>query len=302
MKFARVPARFLLATFVAAVSTAVASPPLAPAEASNAIATACGTPLTAADIGRIVALSDISTLPAAASLDRLEEEVARHEAITAILVRHRDRRGLFSLGLDAVERTAVMPMQRDPAAFVNRDWGHAVSSDLLRRYLVNLHAEFTGAPVEPHWAQYFTMSKQCEARPAEVAMMGYNAHLTVDLAYAVATAATTRADVPDYYRIVDSIALQADTIVEGTRDVYGADLGPLWRFYLLGEGLDRLSSEDVSSEFLLRAADGGYNTLTLAHGFALKDPRTAATAETTIGMLHQANNKAIGVLSDLGGL
>lgn len=258
--------------------------------------------MAAAEIDHIVALSNVSTLPASPSLERLEDEVARHQEITEILVRHRDWRGLFSIGLDAVESTAVMPMQRDPDSFGDRDWAHALSSDLLRRYLVNLHAEFTGAPVDPHWAQYFTMSKQCDSPPAEVAMRGYNAHLTVDLAYAVAEAQTKQTHVADFYRIVDSIALQADTIIDRTRDVYSADLGPMWRFYVLGEGLDRLVGEDAGSEALLRAADSGYNTVTLAHGFALQDPRTAPMAETSIASLHESVGGAIGVLSDLGGL
>ncbi|AOW94564.1 hypothetical protein BFN03_07210 [Rhodococcus sp. WMMA185] len=288
--------------FSAALPSTSAAPPSASAQSANATPQACGTPLTAAEIDRIASLSDLSTLPATSPLERLEDEVARHEEITEILVRQRDWRGLFSIGLDAVERAAVMPMQRDPESFGDRDWGHAISSDLLRRYLVNLHAEFTGAPVDPHWAPYFTMSRQCEASPAEVAMAGYNAHLTVDLAYAVAAAGTEQSDVPDYYRIVDAIALEADTIVEGTRNVYGADLGPLWSFYALGEGLDRLAGEGVASETLLRAADSGYNTVTLAHGFALQDSRTAPAAQTSIAMLHRAVDGAIGVLSDLGGL
>ncbi|MCQ4118631.1 DUF5995 family protein [Rhodococcus sp. FXJ9.536] len=283
------------------VST-TALPTLVSAQPAGAVSTACGEALTQPEVARIVALSDLSTLPDTLSLGRLEDEVARHAEITAVLVRHHDRRGLFSLGLDAVEHSAVMPLQRDPTAFADRHWAHAISSDLLRRYLRNLHAEFTGAAVEPQWERYFSLSKQCSLSPARVAMVGYNAHITMDLARAVASSGTSTDDIPGYYKIVDSIARDGDTIVADTKDVYGADLGPLWRFYFVGEGLDRLAGSDVPSDLLLRAADSGYNTLTLANGFALQSPDSAPAAESEMAALVQANDAALGVLSDLGGL
>ncbi len=72
-------------------------------------------------MGRIAELSDVTTLNGA-GLPRLETAVERHREITSILVSHHDWRGLFSVGLDAVEHEAVMPLQRDPAAFDNDEW------------------------------------------------------------------------------------------------------------------------------------------------------------------------------------
>lgn len=106
---------------------------------------------------------------------------------------------------------------------------------------MNVHAEFTGTPTDPAWTNYFTLTRQCDASPARVAMAGYNAHLTVDLAHAVAASGTTAEDVPDFYKIVDSIAVKGGSIVTLTKAEYDADLGPLWRFYFVGEGLDRLA-------------------------------------------------------------
>ncbi|SEL45634.1 DUF5995 family protein [Rhodococcus maanshanensis] len=304
MSLRRTTARTSVSRLAALSSiTLLASIALAqPAAADPLPASACGTPLSAAEAGTVAALSDTSTITATASMDRLEEEVVRQQRISDILVSHGDRRGLFGIGLDAVVQRAVMPLQRDSAAFVTPEWAHAISTDLLRRYLDNVHAEFTGAPTEPAWGRYFALSRDCTMSPARVAMIGYNAHLTVDLARAVATTGTTERNVADYYKIVDSIATDGDTIVTRTNAAYGADLGPLWRFYFLGEGLDRLAGEGVASELLLRAADSGYNTLTLANGFALQNPQTAPAATAEMEALWATADGAIELLTRLGGL
>jgi len=257
--------------------------------------------LSTSEIEQIASLSDASTLPGS-GLARLEDAIDRHRRITDFLVAHRDWRGLFSVGLNAVEYEAVLPLQRDPAALSDRVWAPEISYDLLARYLRNLRAEFTGAPVDPPWANYFALTRQCSQSPARVAMAGYNAHLTVDLAYAVDSSGTRHENIPDFYRIVDSIAVKGDSIVTLTKDLYGGDLGPLWRFYFLGEGLDRVTGNDEPSRQLLRAADSGYNTITLANGFALQNPQTRPAAEQTIDALWRATDHALEVLSDLGGL
>ncbi|MCA1006799.1 DUF5995 family protein [Rhodococcus hoagii] len=293
------PRRLFAPLIAAGAAFALLSP--APAAADTPVATACGTPLGASEIGEILALSDTSTL-SGTGLPRLESAIGRHRRITEILVAHRDWRGLFSIGLDAVEYDAVLPLQRDPAALPDRTWSPAISYDLLARYLRNLHAEFTGAPVDSAWSHYFALARQCTASPARVAMAGYNAHLTVDLAHAVDTSGTRPERIPDFYRIVDSIAVKGDSIVTRTKDLYHADLGPLWRFYFVGEGLDRLAGNDQPSRTLLRAADSGYNTVTLTNGFALQNPQVRPSAEQEIDGLWRVTDSALQTLSDLGGL
>ncbi|WP_235870534.1 DUF5995 family protein [Rhodococcus xishaensis] len=293
------------ATIIASITALVLLSPghVSPGHAStdSTISVACGTPLTANEIDDVVELSDTSTLTDS-GLPRLEAAVDRHRQITEILVAHRDWRGLFSIGLNAVEYEAVLPLQRDPAALPDRTWSPEVSYDLLARYLRNVHAEFTGTPTDPAWANYFALTKQCSSSPARVAMAGYNAHLTVDLAHAVDSSGTNPENIPDFYRIVDSIAVKGDSIVTLTKSLYNGDLGPLWRFYFVGEGLDLLVGNDQPSRTLLRAADSGYNTITLAHGFALQNPQVRGATEQQIDGLWRVTDSALQVLSDLGGL
>ncbi|WP_416561791.1 DUF5995 family protein [Nocardia testacea] len=267
--------------------------------------TACGTPLSAAELTEIVELSDTSVgydEGSGSSLARLERAVERHRRLTAILVAHRDRRGLLALGLDAVEQTAVMPLQRDPAAFDDPEWAHRISLDLLLRFLRNVHAEFTGAPAEPQWYHYFRLAHRCELSPARVAMAGYNAHLTIDLSHAVAATRATAANAPDHFRIVDAIASHGSLIVDLTREIYGGDLGPLWRFYFLGEGLDAVLGAGVATGPLLRLADLGANVVIFGNGLALQDPAAEPAVRAEMEVLWRSADAAFEVLAANGAL
>ncbi|MGW6333915.1 DUF5995 family protein [Nocardia rhamnosiphila] len=273
--------------------------------AASELETACGTALSAAELTEIVELSDTSANydeSSGPSLDRLERAVERHRRITEILVAHRDRRGLLALGLDAVEQAAVMPLQRDPAAFDDPEWAHRISLDLLLRFLRAVHAEFTGAPSEPQWNHYFRLAHRCELSPARVAMAGYNAHLTVDLSDAVAATRATAADAPDHFRIVDAIASHGSLIVDLTRELYGGDLGPLWRFYFLGEGLDAVLGAGVATGPLLRLADLGANVVIFGNGLALQDPAAAPAVRAEMDVLWRSADAAFEVLAANGAL
>ncbi|MEV3962570.1 DUF5995 family protein [Nocardia sp. NPDC050193] len=273
--------------------------------AASELDTACGTPLSAAELAEIVELSNTSTdydEGSGSALDRLERAVERHRRITEILVAHRDRRGLLALGLDAVEQAAVMPLQRDPAAFDDPEWAHRISLDLLLRFLRTVHAEFTGTPTEPQWDHYFRLAHRCELSPARVAMAGYNAHLTVDLSHAVAATRATPANAPDHFRIVDAIATHGSLIVALTKELYGGDLGPLWRFYFLGEGLDAVLGAGVATGPLLRLADLGANVVIFGNGLALQDPAAAPTVRVEMDVLWRSADAAFEVLAANGGL
>ncbi|WP_280456946.1 DUF5995 family protein [Nocardia carnea] len=266
---------------------------------------ACGAPLAPAAVAEIVELSDTSELldeSTGTAPARLERAVEQHRRITEILVAHRDRRGLLPLGLDAVERAAVMPLQRNPRVFDDPEWAHRISLELLTRFLRNLHAEFTGAPAEPQWAHYFALTRQCELSAARVAMAGYNAHLTVDLAYSVAATQATPANAHDHFTIVDAIARHGFRIVDLTKAVYGGDLGPLWRFYFVGEGLDAVLGAGVATGPLLRLADAGANVVIFGNGLALQDPVTAPAVRAEIEILWRSADAAFEVLAARGAL
>ncbi len=282
----------------AAVLTCFAMPSAGAAQVAPAV---CGTPLSDEEITTIGELSDISDLTGD-TLRRLETAVRNNHRITEILVAHRDRRGLFGIGLDGVEQVAVMPLQEDPTAFQDREYAHRISLELLSRYLNNVHAEFTGGTVEWHWARYFAQAERCELSGARVAMTGYNAHLAVDLAYSIAAIGTRPENAPDYFKIVAAIAGAGDVIIDRTGEVYHADLGPLWRFYFVGEGLDLLVGRGVATKPLLVLADLGANVVIFGNGLALQDPALRDPTALEIHTLSDAADIAFEVLADIHAL
>ncbi|MGV9860233.1 DUF5995 family protein [Gordonia sp. NPDC003425] len=274
---------------------------VAPADASTDPARGgCGHPLSPAEVAEVARLSAPPAAPAGEPpLTTLRHHVARLDAIAAILVRNHDRRGLFTVGLAATERDAVLPLET--SGTLNRpSWAQTLSILLLDRYLAALHAEFTGAAVPAHWQRYFSLAADCAASQLLTAATGYNAHITVDLAYAVADSRATRADAADFYRIVDAIAAHADSIVSATKKYYGVDLGPTFRFYFLGEGLDRLVGAGRATGPMLRAADVGYNVLTFENGLALQNPATKPAAVSAINALWATGDSALVAADELG--
>ncbi|MFJ4654227.1 DUF5995 family protein [Nocardia sp. NPDC088792] len=282
----------------AAVSVALMLPGAAVTMAAppTAAAAACGTPLSADELNAIARLSDTSDI-AEDSLARLRTGVARLHEITGILADHRDRRGLFGIGLDAVEQAAVMPLQEDPSAFQDREYAHRISLDLLNRYLDNLHAEFTGGAVAPQWARYFDLAAQCDTSGARATMEGYAAHLVVDLPYTAAAVGTTPGNAPDYFKIVAAIANAGDRIIERTKTVYGADIGPLWRFYGVGASLDLLAGEGVATRPLLVCADLGANVVILGNGLALQNPALHDATAAEIWAMFDTTGTAFAALA-----
>lgn len=273
-------------------------PPAAAIAAGTVPTAACGDALSPADLSRIAELSAPSA-PDEYSLPFLEERARAAAEITEIFLSRNDRRAIFGIGLDVVESQAVLPLYRSSSSagpgasgtIGNLPWATHLSTDLLEGYLSAVHAHVTGGAVPEHWQHYFELASDCAVPGGYAAIAGYNAHLTVDLAHAVATSGTTPAEYGQYLEIVGAIADQGDAIVAGTQAEFDADLAPLWRLYFLGDAADAVTAQATGStgiapgdghRLLLRAGDQGYSTLSFAHGLALADPATAEPAHASV--------------------
>lgn len=273
-------------------------PPAAAIAAGTVPTAACGDALSPADLSRIAELSAPSA-PDEYSLPFLEERARAAAEITEIFLSRNDRRAIFGIGLDVVESQAVLPLYRSSSSagpgasgtIGNLPWATHLSTDLLEGYLAAVHAHVTGGAVPEHWQHYFELASDCAVLGGYAAMAGYNAHLTVDLARAVASSGTTPAEYGQYLEIVGAIADQGDAIVAGTQAEFDADLAPLWRLYFLGDAADAVTAQTTGStgiapgdghRLLLRAGDQGYSTVSFAHGLALADPATAEPAHASV--------------------
>jgi hypothetical protein len=214
-----------LATVTALVpATAVAAGTTTP----DPIASACGETIPPSEIAGIVALSDLSTITETDPVRRFDAEMARNHTIVTFLTRHHDWRGLFMVGLDYAESHGMSTLQHNATGFTNPAFGHAFTPELLSRFLVNVHAEFSGQPEDPQWAQYFGLAHQCGVSPVQVALAGYNAHLGVDVGASLAAVHVQLSDLPDYLTVNATVIGQSQGIVDATRSAYGVDLAPAW--------------------------------------------------------------------------
>ncbi|WP_333618956.1 DUF5995 family protein [Dietzia sp.] len=318
---AGLPAGSFAGSAAASVTAGSALPEPAPLPEGTAPSAACGTPLSGEELGRIAELSarPVGQADAAPTLADFEQRAAASAQITDILVAHDDRRAIFGLGLDLVEKEAVLPLYEESAAhpedparpIPNLPWALTLSSHLLDGYLDAMHAHATGGAVAPHWQHYFEVAADCSLPGGYAAMAGYNAHLTVDLARAVSTSGTTPAEYGQYLEIVGAIADHGDAMVALTSEHFEANLAPLWRLYFLGEAADGsvgaaagAGSTGISPgeghRLLLRTADQGYSTLSFGNGLLLADPATEAAGQSAIGSTWAAADQSLQALSTHG--
>lgn len=293
--------RFIAATttcvaILGSVSTGVAAaaPPDRPAS--------CGSPLSAQERSSIVSLSDNSTLRAGDPLQQLTELADRNRRVSETLVARGDRRGLFSLMDDTADRVIVLPQIRSGKGlrFPRRQAQFYVEN--YKSWLQALHADLTGAPVASHWKRYFGLAKDCRQSGAYTAMVGYNAHLSVDIPHSIAAVGIQARDSADYFRLLDAIGIRSQLIVDRTKAAYNADVGPLWHFYVLGEGLDRLTGPGVGSNILLRNALAGVNAANLANGIGLQNPATRGVTGAAIIATWDAVDGVLALLAQSNGL
>lgn len=269
----------MAATAVTAAVT-VAVPP-ADAATSPAISTACGTPLSGAEIATIVQLSGRPAMTSGDPLARYNAEVADDQRITSILVAHQDYRGLFAVGLDSAERGELQPFQRNAGHFTRPAFARKFSGALLRHWLDAVHAQFTGAAADPHWQRYFDLAHQCSASETLITLAGYDAHLNVDVAEGLADAGVTLADEPDYQKIVRVVEASSPTLISATRSAYGVNLEPVWQVVLA------LAAPITGAAF--------------ANGLALRSPGLAPAAEVELTALWRGTDAAFPALIALYG-
>lgn len=245
-----------------------------------AAAPPCGSSLSAGDIADIVELADTSTITSGTDLQRLGTAVDRQHEIVGILVRNHDRRGVFIQGFDTAEQVAVMPIQRDERLLVDPVYARKLSLNFISRYLDQIHAEFTDAPLDYQWQQYFSLARDCAVPLGRLVMVGYIGHIIVDLPRASAIAGGTVANGVDMMRLLDSIATHFDTMVADTKAAYGVDMGPIWRGWFIGDSLNAIAGPGASTQ-LRRAAflsDVGIVGL----GVTLQNPLLHDATEATI--------------------
>jgi Family of unknown function (DUF5995) len=209
-------------------------------------------------------LETLITLSDPAQLGDLRDARDKVSAIADLFTRRRDPRGLFPLiyrtGLDALVHSLEQGTYRHP------DWVETFDHDFARRYLKDLYAHLTGGHVSAPWRHFYELTANDSLSVGRLVAAALNAHIVVDLPEALHAARSQERHLGDYRTISGEIFATADVVIADIRQVYGADLAPLYRLYVLRGLADPSAGQpSVQSTLFHTAANAAFiNARTLA--------------------------------------
>jgi hypothetical protein len=192
------------------------------------------------------------TLSDPTQLGDLRDARDKVSAISDLFTAHRDPRGLFPLiyrtGLDVLVHSLEQSTYRHP------DWVETFDRDFARRYLKDLHAHLTGGQVGTQWRIFYELTADDSLGVGRLVAAALNAHIVVDLPEALHAARTQERHLGDYRTISGEIFATADVVIADIRQVYGADLAPLYRLYVLRGPADPSAGQPIVQSTLFHSA------------------------------------------------
>lgn len=198
--------------------------------------------ISESDYNELIALSDTSNMVS-------ENDVKfKLDRITAIFVRYNDNRGLFPLIYAQTTNQAVLSIKNEPEKYEDLDKAKAITIAFAKRYLFNLHDHLLGNQIpEYHWKQYYALcfSDQPQLRTASA---GLNAHLTVDLARAIADVNGGPAYKPDFLQFGEALVNAAPFIISELKDQYGVESEDLFNGFFLADVIDPVFGDGTTTQ------------------------------------------------------
>jgi hypothetical protein len=194
------------------------------------LSTPCGEAYPSDVVAQLLSLSDTATLQTVPDLE------FRLRRISDIFAAYQDPRGTFPSVYRATTEFAVLSVA--DGAYTDEARAIRLSVAFGKRYLFNLHDYLKGKIPEYHWKQYYDLSQRCGFSKTRIAVAGINAHLTVDLARAVADAAAGPDFEADYITFGEILGNATPNIVLYLRENFGMETAYLFSGLFLGDILD----------------------------------------------------------------
>lgn len=183
----------------------------------------------------LLSLSDTSTLHSVADLE------FRLKSIFQVFATYSDPRGTFPAVYLATTELAVLSLEE--GVYSDPEKAERLSVYFGKRYLFNLHDHIKGKTPEYHWRQFYSLATRCGNHKTRIAVSGINAHLTVDLARAVADAGAGPEFEQDYIVFGEMLSKATTNIVQYLREGFDIDADYLFNGLFLGDLLDPVFGE-----------------------------------------------------------
>jgi hypothetical protein len=196
-----------------------------------------------ADYSQLIALSDTSDITS-------ENDIKyKLDNITAIFHKYNDNRGIFSVIYKQIIDKAVLSIHNEPEKYDDLEKAKAITIAFAKRYYYNLHDHLLGQKSpEYHWKQYYVIcfSNQPKLR---MATAGLNAHLTVDLARAVADVHGQQTYKKDFFQFGEALVKASPNIIEELQSQYGVESADFFSGFFIGDIIDPIFGEGTTTEF-----------------------------------------------------
>jgi hypothetical protein len=125
----------------------------------------------------------------------------------------------------------------------------AITLAFSKRYLFNLHDHLLGKiSPEYHWKQYYVLCFSNNPR-LRMASAGLNAHLTVDLARAIADIGGKQAYKNDFLQFGEALVEATPDIIADLENFYAVESAGLFNGFFLEDIVDPIFGEGATTQF-----------------------------------------------------
>jgi Family of unknown function (DUF5995) len=196
-----------------------------------------------ADYNELITLSDTSNMVSG------EDVKYKLDRITQILSGYNDNRGLFPLIYAQTTKQALLSINNEPEKYEVLANATAITLAFAKRYLFNLHDHLLGKrSPEYHWKQYYVLCFSNNPR-LRMAAAGLNAHLTVDLARAIADIGGRQSYKNDFLQFGEALVEATPDIIADLEDLYAVESEELFNGFFLEDIVDPIFGEGATTQF-----------------------------------------------------
>jgi hypothetical protein len=255
-----------------------------------------GRPLDA--VGDGVARAGVSAGASLAELsdpERVQTPLDLYRNLDVIAQRmsaQKDPAGMFPLAYVAVSKHAWEALES--GKLKHPQMTAALMVDFGRRFLAPLHAYVTGKHPGDVWTSYYQVAKE-NANPTQRTLgMGFNAHLSLDLAETLAAIKAPPSFREEYVELGAALYLANPEIARSMKEQYQHSCDPLLQGFSVGRGLDRLIGEGNSAKLTFQLI----RQEAWAQGQLLQKSRNPAEVRSQMRRAFEVREKLLARLKD----
>lgn len=183
--------------------------------------------------------ADLIQLSNPATLDSVENLESRLGEIRKIFAHAGDRRGIFASIYHEVSKGALEAI--NSGQFKQEKQVRKVIVEFGRTYFNGLNGHLKGTRIKEEWAEYYSMTSECETHPLKTCSTAMNTHIVLDLVDALILADVDYTFYDEYMQLGDGLVEKIPNVAQALEDDYKVNreeaLG-FFRGWMAGRGVN----------------------------------------------------------------